>query len=133
MRTIEKILKYNFSEKQIEEYKKSGIINGCGGKGGVDFSEIIEIFFKKFQNFKNEKLEKLWSDIEQLCYEHDYDFYIQKGFKKSNFDFAKGVFRLIKSWTSFFERFIIFLIIYFLLNKYGKKYYDSKKIKLARN
>ena len=128
-RTIEKILKYNFSEKQIEEMKKSWIINGCGWKGWVDFSEIIKIFFEKFENFKNEKNLELWSDIEKLCFEHDYDFYIWKNFKKSNFDFAFWVFRLIKSWTNFLERFLIFVIIFFLLNKYWKIYYFSQKVK----
>ena len=123
MRTIEKILKYNFSEKEIEEMKNVWIINGCGWKWWVDFSEIIEIFFEKFENFKNEKNLELWSDIEKLCFEHDYDFYIWKNFKKSNFDFAFWVFRLIKSWTNFLERFLIFVIIFFLLNKYWKKYY----------
>lgn len=123
MRKIEKILKYNFSKKTIEEYKKSWIINGCGWKGWVDFSKIIEIFFEKFEKYNDGKIIQLWEDIEQLCFEHDYDFYIQKWFKKSNFDFAFWVFKLIKSWTSFLERFVIFIIIYFLLNKYWKKYY----------
>lgn len=124
MRTIEKILKYNFCKVTIRVYKENWIINGCGGKWWVDFSEIVEIFFKKFEKYNNEKIVQLWEDIEQLCYEHDYDYFIQKWFKKSNFDFAFWVFKLIKSWTNFSERFLIFIIIYFLLNKYWKKYYE---------
>lgn len=125
MRTIEKILKYNFCKVTIRVYKENWIINGCGWKGWVDFSEIIKIFFEKFEKYNDEKIVQLWEDIEQLCYEHDYDYFIQKWFLKSNFDFAFWVFRLIKSWTNFSERFLIFIIIYFLLNKYWKKYYEK--------
>ncbi|ATU04920.1 hypothetical protein BKN14_00480 [Candidatus Gracilibacteria bacterium HOT-871] len=122
-RTIEKILKYNFSEKQIEEMKKSGIINGCGGKGGVNFSDIIEANLNSFKNFEKAKLSALWNDIELLCHEHDLDYFFKKGFTYSNFVFALGVFRLIKNWTKLWERITLFLVIFFLLQKYGKKYY----------
>ena len=126
MRTIEKIKRY--SDFEIELGYRRWIINGCWGKWWINFSKIIKNNLEDFKNYKKEKYSELFEDIERLCAEHDLDYHKQKWFRKSNFIFAFNLFRLIRSWTSFLERLMIFFVIYFLLNKYWKKYYFSQEI-----
>lgn len=120
---IEKLKRY--SDDEIFKGKNKKIINWCWGSGGVNFSQIIRYFLKNFERFDKKYYHKLFADIERLCDEHDLDFYHKKWFKKSNFIFAFWVFKLIKSWTKFSERFVIFIVIFYLLNKYWKKYYEK--------
>lgn len=121
IRKIEKIKRY--SDSEVEEGYRKWIINWCWGKWWVNFSKIIKNNLKDLKNYDKEKYSELFDDIERLCAEHDLDYYKQKWFRKSNFIFAFNVVRLIGSWTSLLERITIFLVIYFLLNKYWKKYY----------
>lgn len=120
---IDKLKRY--SDDEVFKGKNKKIINWCWGSGGVNFSQIIRYFLKNFESFDKKYYHKLFSDIERLCDEHDLDFYYKKWFKKSNFIFAFWVFKLIKSWTKFSERFVIFIVIFYLLNKYWKKYYEK--------
>ena len=122
-RTIEKIQKYNLSDFQIQKLKEAEIINGCGWKWWVNFSYIIEANLNSFKNFDRNKVSALWKDIELLCHEHDLDYFTKKWFTSSNFVFALWVFKLIKNWTKLWERITLFLVIFFLLQKYWKKYY----------
>lgn len=121
IRTIEKIKRY--SDSEVETGYRQWIINGCWGKWWINFSKIIKNNLEDLKNYKKEKYFELFDDIERLCAEHDLDYHYKKWFRKSNFIFALNLFRLIKSWTSFLERLMIFFVIYFLLNKYWKKYY----------
>lgn len=123
LRTIEKISRY--SDDTIREWKEKGYINWCGWKWWVNFSDIIELLFKNFEKFAWEKIQNLWADIERLCAEHDLDYEYKKWFYLSNYIFAKWVKNLIKSWTSTSERFVIFLIIFFLLNRFWKNFYKK--------
>lgn len=123
MRTIEKIQKYNLTGFQIQKLKEAEIINGCWWKWWVNFSDIIESNLNSFKNFDKNKVSALWKDIELLCHEHDLDYFTKKWFTSSNFVFALWVFKLIKNWTKLWERITLFLVIFFLLQKYWKKYY----------
>lgn len=122
-RTIKKIQKYNLTGFQIQKLKEAEIINGCWWKWWVNFSDIIEANLNSFKNFDRNKLSALWGDIELLCHEHDLDYFFKKWFTSSNFTFALWVFKLIKNWTKLWERITLFLVIFFLLQKYWKKYY----------
>lgn len=123
MRTIEKIQKYNLTRFQIQKLKEAEIINGCWWKWWVNFSDIIQANLNSFKNFDRNKVSALWKDIELLCHEHDLDYFFKKWFTSSNFTFALWVFKLIKNWTKLWERITLFLVIFFLLQKYWKKYY----------
>ena len=123
MRTIEKIQKYNLTGFQIQKLKEAEIINGCWWKWWVNFSDIIQANLNSFKNFDRNKVSALWKDIELLCHEHDLDYFFKKWFTSSNFTFALWVFKLIKNWTKLWERITLFLVIFFLLQKYWKKYY----------
>ena len=123
MRTINKIQKYNLTGFQIQKLKEAEIINGCWWKWWVNFSDIIQANLNSFKNFDRNKVSALWKDIELLCHEHDLDYFTKKWFTSSNFVFALWVFKLIKNWTKLWERITLFLVIFFLLQKYWKKYY----------
>lgn len=123
IRRIDTILQYHLTDKQIDWFIKLWIINWCWGKWWVNFSDIIQANLNSFKNFNKNKLSALWRDIELLCHEHDLDYFFKKWFTSSNFTFALWVFKLIKNWAKLWERITLFLVIFFLLQKYWKKYY----------
>lgn len=121
-RTIDKILlakKLTSSQKQY--YFEKWIINWCGWKDWFSFDSLMDNI-KSFKWFDLEKLQALKDDIREICYIHDLDFYEKNWFYKSNFLFAYRLARLL-TFTWFFERLLIFIVAFLLLNKYWKKYY----------
>ena len=123
-RTINKILWDEYLSKiEIEVLKSNWIINWCWWKDWFNFDSVMDNI-KSFKWFKRKKLQQLKEDIKQLCYIHDLDFHWQKWFYKSNFKFAYRLAKLL-TFTWFFERFMIFIITFWLLNKYWKEYYNK--------
>lgn len=129
MRTIDTILEYNFNPLEIEGLLSSGIINGCGWSWGFKFDNIVPIIIeeiKKIKGFNPKKLEKFINDVKKICYEHDIDFRLKRGFYYSNFKFAFKLYKLLKKWVSRKKRIWIAFFAFTLLNIWGKKYYFLK-------
>ena len=122
MRLINKILRYNFTETQKKEMLKSWIVNWCWGKWWFRFDDFIQDNIKYFPNFI--KSNNFINDVYELCIEHDYDFSNNKWFYKSNYYFARWIFKLT-GWTTIMHRLMLSLIIFLLLCKYWKKYYSK--------
>ncbi len=122
MRTINKILRYNFSQKKIQEMIRDWIVNGCWGKWWFDFWKFIEDNIRYFPEFLQEKLSDFKDDLFLFCVEHDYDFHYKIGFYIANFYFARWIFYLT-NWTTFWKRLSLSLIVFILLNRHWKKYY----------
>lgn len=129
MRTIDKILRYKFNRSQRRYFIKKWYINGCWGKWGFSFSDSIEYSISQLKGFKKERLARLWSDIEKLCGEHDIDFTLWKTkwrFIKANFIFVRWLFKLLW-WGNFFWRLTVAIIVFILLNRHWKKYFNWEK------
>lgn len=128
MRTIQKILRYNFSEEKKKELLEKKIINGCWGKWWINFDKIIHDNIVYVPFFFHDKAESLFKDIRELCFEHDYDFYLWGSiftFLKANFIFAKWVF-VLTSWTRIKYRITLFFIVFLLLCRFWAKYFTFK-------
>ena len=124
IRTIEIISDYDLSSEEIEALLSCWIINWCGGKNWLSFDN----FFEKIEELKSFNSFKLWSlknDIKVVCYEHDIDYRFKKGFYSSNYRMTKKVYQLL-NWTTGVDRFFICVALFFLLNKYWKKYYNLR-------
>ncbi len=127
-RTIKKLLRYHLTEEEKEAFLSVWIINGCGGKWGFSFDEFIKREVPYLPNIDTEKVQKLYGDIRELCFEHDFDFWLRGwfwNFTKANYRLTKWVFRLLH-WTHFWERFGLTLILFIGLQKKGKKYFYKK-------
>ena len=129
MKKIWKIKRY--SDFEIEAAIEIGICNWCGWQGWFNFSDFIEKI-KSFENFDKNEFENLKKDLRRLCNEHDLDYFLQKWFYKSNLIFAFQVTRLIKSWTTFWEKIIVLFTLTFVLNKFWKKYYKKANEKINK-
>lgn len=136
MKTINKLLRYKFNRKERRFLAHEGFINWCWGKWWFNFSDSILYTIKQLKWYNQEFLKKLLLDLELLCWEHDIDFTLwgtKWDFRKANFIFAYKIFKLTswKRWRHFFGRIWLFLVIYILLNRHGKKYFAFwKKRKL---
>lgn len=127
MKKVYTLLRY--TKKEMNVAKELNLVNGCGGDGSAfDFDVILEDL-EKCKNYKVAFLGTLKKDVQKLCNEHDLDYFLQIGFIKSNFIFCKNIYKLVKSWTKFRERFYIAFILFLLLNIFGKEYYKKAKIK----
>lgn len=124
MRTIDTLLKYHFTSEETETFLEAGIINWCWGDGWISFDEIIENNIKFLSYFNPDKLTELRWDLRRICYEHDLDFWLQIWFFKANFRMARKVYWLLY-WVTPFKRLSIALILFILLQKKGKVYYDK--------
>lgn len=123
MKTINKILRYNFSQEKIQELIREWIVNGCWGKGWFNFSDFFSDILKYFPSFQIWK--NFIEDLFLLCVEHDYDYYNQIWFHLANFYFARWIFQLL-NWTSLPVRIFTFIIILYFLTTKWKKYYKNK-------
>lgn len=129
MKTIETILEYKLSSEEISNLLNCWIMNGCGGKWWQNFDKILKDNLALIKWFDIKKQNLLFYDIRLICYEHDIDFRFKKWFFLSNFKFAKKVYKLLifakKKWVNKKQAFSIALIIFILLNRYWKKFYNS--------
>ena len=127
-RLIDQLLRYNFNRKQRRYLAKQWYMNGCGGKWGFSFSNTIRAAIKELKGFNQAFYLALLNDIEKLCWEHDIDFTLgntKKDFRLANFRFAWRMFKLLR-WGNFFGRLSLWIIIYVLLNRHGKHYFNFK-------
>lgn len=64
------------SEYDLQVLEEENIFNGCGGKGGLSFDEILEMV-EKLEYFDKEKFKKFHTELkEQGCKPHDYKYWI---------------------------------------------------------
>jgi hypothetical protein len=134
MKTIEKLLRYKFNRKQRRYLQAQWYMNWCGGKWGFNFSRTITDIIEELHGFQKDFYKKLLLDLEKLCWEHDIDFTLggtKWDFRKANFIFAYKVFKLTSwnKWRHIFGRIWLMLIIYILLNRHGKYYFNFKSKK----
>ena len=122
---IKKILEYNLSEYEIACLNEAEMINGCGGKGGIDFWDIVQELMENIKWFDITHFAKLWWDFTLICHEHDLDFRLQKWFFKSNLKMWIKCYKLVNSWAWKKEAFILSTTIFALLQKYWIEYYKN--------
>lgn len=51
------------------------VFNGCGAKGWISFSKVLEMV-EELEIFNKEKFSKFRFQMEDLCQEHDYYYYV---------------------------------------------------------
>ena len=131
MRTVDKILEYHLTELEINHLFISWIINWCWAKGWINFDKIIEWNIRLIPMFNNDKARQLFQDIRQICYEHDLDFRFKKWFYKSNYKFARKLYRLLREakieWVTKGQAWWISTTAFYLLNKNWKPAYNLTK------
>jgi len=134
MKTIDKLLRYKFNRKQRRYLKKEWYINWCWGKWWFNFSDSMFYIIKNLNWYSKYYYYILLADLEKLCWEHDIDFtlwWTKMDFRKANLIFAYKVFKLVSwgKWRHIFGRIGLFLVIYVLLNRHGKGYFNFWKKK----
>ncbi len=118
------ILEYNLTKKQISLLRKAGIYNGVGWEG-ENVEGVILQNIKLLPWYDESKAERLLEDIRSLAVEHDIQFYFKMWFYKSNLKFAIKIYKILHWSTG--KRISVAIIAFILLNRYGKKFYYSKK------
>ena len=127
MRKSEAILEYNFTKDEEQSLFFCEIANWCWGKWGMNFDKIIAKNIRYIPTYNLEKKKKFLKDLKRICVEHDVDFRLKLWFYKSNYKFAKKIYKLMKSWTTFKERFWVAFLCFTLLCKYWRKFYSVKE------
>jgi len=131
MRTIDKILEYKLIPLEIHSLESAWIINGCWAKWWQSFDEILKFNISEIPWFDEKESTDLYEDIRYICFEHDIDYRFQKWFCKSNYKFARKIYKLLtlcKAWRV--KRrwaFDVALIAFTLLQKFWKKAYLVNK------
>lgn len=130
MRSINKILNYNFNREERRLLHKLWYTNWCGGKWGPNFWKIIQANIKYLKKYDSDKLRTLLLDIEKICEEHDVDFQLLRNkifwFSRANYRFAKKFFLLIKRWAGFSGLWVA-SISFILLQRFWKEYFLNSK------
>lgn len=135
MRTIDSLLRYKFTDKQIEALKELNIINWCWGNKGFKFINLKKRI-EKLPFLDKDRIDSLYTDIEQLCnYNHDIEFYLWGWFIdyiKANYLFVLNIIWLLR-WTSIRWRVVLFLLMLLGLLLFGWKYFNWWKRKDINN
>jgi len=82
---------------------EENIFNGCGGKGGVSFDEILEMV-ERFDYFDKNLFEKFHRELKEQCKIHDYKYWLGgKWYNKFLADLALSnwIFRNLQ-WTEWY-------------------------------
>lgn len=130
MRTIEKILeKAGITKAQLKDYKNLGIVNGCGGDGGFDFSGFARYTITYFKKFNTEKHRQFIDDLAYICYLHDLDYTLGDSLwqkLKADFNLAKRLYQLL-SWSSKKDKILASTSVFLCVGLWGGKYYRNPK------
>ena len=88
---------------EIHILEEEGIFNGCGGKGGVSFDEVLEMV-EQFDYFDKNLFEKFHRDLKEQCKKHDYRYWIGgKWYNKVFADLAlSGWLFMNLQWTAWY-------------------------------
>lgn len=101
------------------------IFNGCGGKGGVSFDEILEIV-EKFNYFNNNLFEKFRRELKEKCKKHDYKYWIGgKWYDKiiADIELSNWLFMNLQ-WTEWYIPIASWIASMIWLTLKGKKYFN---------
>lgn len=82
---------------------EENIFNGCGGKGGVSFDEVLEMV-ERFDYFDHDLFEKFHRELKEECKKHDYRYWIGgKWYNKVFADLAlSGWLFMNLQWTEWY-------------------------------
>lgn len=118
---------YNLTELEIQKLTECWIINWCGGKWWVNFDKILRDNLEIIPWFN--KNNTLFEKIRLICYSHDIWFRFKRWFYLSNFIFSYDLYKLLRSskkqWITRKQAFIIWSIVFVLLNRYWKEFYKN--------
>lgn len=101
------------------------IFNGCGGKGGVSFDEILEMV-ERFEYFDDELFQKFHKELKEQCKIHDYRYWLGgKWYNKLIADLALSnwIFWNLQ-WTEWYITLASWLGSMIGLTRRGKKYFN---------
>jgi len=139
MRTIERLLPYNFTDEEKQILENKGYANWCWWAKGLSFDKIFKAIIyvvKKADKFKAKKLKRLIKDIQLLCsYRHDIDFTLWwnlKDFYKDNMKFIEWILALLH-WSNVITRAFVFIILFLGLNIFWLRFFKFRKKKLKLN
>jgi hypothetical protein len=122
MRTIDKILKlHNSNLVELDVLERDWHINWCGWEW-INIDDFLREGIHKLKEYDKDLSDKLYEDIRIICLLHDRNYFLKKWFYYSNFLMARDIFLLL-NWTSFFDRLFISIWLFFILNKFWKKFY----------
>lgn len=105
---------------------EENIFNGCGGKGGLSFDEILEMV-EKLEYFDKEKFKKFHTELkEQGCKPHDYKYWIGgKWYHKflADLELSNWIFMNLQ-WTEWYITLAAWIWSMVWLTKWGNKYFN---------
>lgn len=117
MRTLEKLLTYNFSDEDKIKLEILWIVNWCWAKWRFNFSNFVD----KVENyiwFKSEKFDSFKKDVKEFCsFQHDVRFWEWWNiidFFIANLEFINWMLNFLH-WTSVKRRILVFIILFFWL------------------
>jgi len=109
-------------------FKENKIINWVWGND-FNISKIIRVNIPFLPNFEAKKLESFLNTFElKLSNPHDVRFYLWWGwykFIRANFILSKDLYKIIH-WTNFIERISISIVVFLILMKFWRKYFNFK-------
>lgn len=114
-------------KQRYEYFRERGIINGCWWEWSFKFNSVIKHNIQFFEEFNASKLSKLLEDIElQCCWPHDIRYHNWNTLLNrvvADLIFSVWIYKLL-SWTSWWNRAAVFMLVFFGLLKYGGKYFN---------
>lgn len=116
----------DLTASEISKLEEENIFNGCGGKGGLSFDEILEMV-EKLEYFDKEKFKKFHTELkEQGCKPHDYKYWIGgKWYHKFLADLALSNWIFMNlQWTEWYITLAAWLWSMVGLTKQWNKYFN---------
>lgn len=130
MRTIEKILENaGYTKADLKNYRNLGIVNGCGGDGGFDFSGFARYTITFFPKFNTEKHRNFIDDLTYICYLHDLAYTLGNTLLeklKADFRLAKRLYQLL-NWANKKDKILASIGVFSCVAIWGNKYYKNPK------
>ena len=105
---------------------QENIFNGCGGKGGLSFDDILEMV-EKLDYFDREKFRKFHRELkEEACTPHDYKYWIGGWWIHkflADIILSNWIFRNLL-WAEWFIPIVAWLVSMIGLTFKGNKYFN---------
>lgn len=119
-------------KKRYDELYAIWVINWCWGHTAFNFDTFFEENIEKLPEYLQKEWMQLKEDIKYLlCGPHDVRFENWNTlfhFYLANFIFAYWLFKLTH-WTTYTNRIVAMFVVYWLLNKYWRKFFNFWKKK----